>query len=569
MRVLGTALSGLRNYIKVLYFMERILRFCSRPVILLAILCAVTYYPTLNSEFKLDDFTYFKMSPNFDFTKVWHYFVSTTDQHYNPLNSLFNAVIFSLWDTNVVAYHLLNLSLFYLNGLLLYKICLLLTKNNFAAIFSAVFFCLHPINAQIMNQIVFNTVLMSAALMQLSIIFYDHFLEKNRSKDFLIAFVCTILAFLLLETTWILPLYFMLWAYYFRRVNYRKIIISTLPFWITVFILFSIWCNLTQGNGLSSLIADKVAYLNISPMVLLGTWAFLWLRYISKLFIPIDDVWIYAVRPLQESQAIFYIVLLLSLFLLLLIFFRKIILTRIHRLACMWFILGFIFFFPGSFAHVAVGLVIESYWFYFGSMGFFILAGIWISGIKTKVSKNFFIALISFLLGYLFFCTQIINFVARTEKRYCNYWLNISLNPVPLTSVAKIAFNENQYSQAIKYYEIYLNEFSASPYAVYPPIDIYTSLAGVYLKMGDLHNAHKYIDQAFAINPHYARAYAIRAQIFVTENEYQKAENDFLQNLKYNSTDYLSKVNLADLYLIMKQDAKAIPILKDLTRISF
>ena len=546
--------------------MNIFLKLCVRSNILLGILCLLTYFPTFWSAFKLDDFIFIDRALHPQYSSMLDVFLRSENQHFNPFNILLNDTLFKMFGKNVVLYHVFNLILFYLNCRLLHRITFLITKNQSVALWTAIIFCIHPLNAEIVNQIVFSTVLFAALFFQLSLIYFDRYVLKSDKKNLAIALLCAIITFLTLETSWILPLYLFLWTWLVRRVNFKSALVKIVPFIVIVLAFLIAWYSLSQGNSLSGGFLMKIAYFNLSMTTFVGSLLALLFWYWQKLLIPINGIWIYAIQPLSFLQSVICIATLL-LFIALFYFQRKkLFLTSNHYFAGLWFLSGFIYLLPGSLIHPEMGLIIEPYWFYLGSMGFFILIGMYLIKIREKVSQTVFYVVLFILCAYLFISTQRINIVTKTEKSYSDYWLNISANPVPLTAVAKIALKEKDYPQAFAYYDRYLREFSFSPYAVFKPAQVYCTLASIYLDMSQFDNAKAFLNRSLQIDDHQSLPYSILGRINAREQDYGNAEKNFLKAITRNTDDLLSMINLADLYIITKQELNAIPLLEQLTQ---
>ncbi|MCB9771988.1 MAG: hypothetical protein H6754_05505 [Candidatus Omnitrophica bacterium] len=545
--------------------MKKFLSFCARPDVFLGILCILTYSPTLLSAFKLDDFIFIDRTLHPQYSSIFDVLFRSENQHFNPLNILLNDALFKVFGKNVVPFHVFNLVLFYLNCRFLHHMCYAMTKNLNIALWTAVLFCIHPLNAEIVNQIVFSTVLFAAVFFQLSLIYYDRYLLTSRKRNLAVALACAVVSFLTLETSWILPLYLFLWAWLVRRINFKQAIVKVVPFIVMASVFFIAWYSLSQGNSLSDGFFKKITYFDLTPVTFTGSLLALLFWYWQKLLIPINGIWIYAIQPLNLLQSVICVLALLLLISLFYIQRKKFFSTSSHCFAGIWFLSGFIFLPPGSLIHPEMGLIIEPYWFYLGSMGFFILIGMYLIDIRDKVWQRSFYVLLFILCTYLFINTQKINVVAKTEKSYSEYWLSISANPVPLTAVAKIALKEKNYSQAFAYYERYLREFSYSPYAVFKPAHVYCTLASIYLDMNQFKNAKALLNRSLQIDKHQSLAYSIMGRINALEEDYDGAQKNYLKAITHNADDLLSMINLADLYIIIKQEVKAIPFLEQLT----
>jgi tetratricopeptide (TPR) repeat protein len=534
------------------------------PSIFFALVCLITFWSSLHNGFKLDDFTHFDQKLYLSQLSFRTLFMQSATNHYNPLDPLFNNWLFSIWTENVVAFRMLNITLFYFNVLCLFQIVLMVTQARWVSLWTALIFAIHPINAEIVNQIAFNTVLLSALLAQLSFIFFDRYLTSQRIGNILITGLCALIAFLMLEITWILPWYFFCWAYLSKQKSLRLAIVTALPFGVVVAFLFVVWRCISQSSALTTGILEKFHYLMLSPLTFIGSLAKLLLWYLTKLFIPINHIWIYSIAPLSLDQAKASL-MVLSILTVMYVILDRVVRLRSFSFAGIWFVSGFIFLLPGSLAHPEAGLVIEPYWFYISSMGFFILMAIAINMIKKYIPGKLFVALFVFVCVTLFYGVQRINRIARSEKSYCEYWLNIGMNSVPLNALGHLAYKNKEYEKALKYYRYYLNRYAFSPYSYYRPETVYTKIALIYLGMEDLENAKNMVVQALAHNNNSVEANIAQGLIDSKEKNYALAEKDFLRVLEIDPTNTVSQFNLVDIYRATSRPDQVIQVLKALT----
>ncbi len=546
-------------------FIKRIFALPFFPAFFLLAVCLMTYLPTLHNGFKYDDFTHMDIKAP-SWASLFAQFSKTSTQHYNPLDPILNDFLFSLWGKNVVPFHILNILLMYLNLLCLFRIALILTHARLVSLLAAVLFCLHPINAEIVNQVVFNSVLLSALFFQLSFIFYDRYLCYEKFKDILSAFLFALISFLFLETSWLLAGYLFCWAYFYKRKSFKYSFFLTFPFAVITVVLFVLWRFLCAAGSISLGISTKFEYLGLTCLTFLGSLCKLVLWYFTKLFIPINHIWIYSISPISQMESLLNLLILFIALGLVFWGFRRLGTFRQISFASFWFIACFLFLIPGSLAHPEVGLVIEPYWFFISSLGFFILIAFFLFYFKFIFSRIFFILLLSSICLTLFCVAQRFNVIAKSEKSYSEYWLNIVLNPMPLNAVGNHAFQSKEYNKAINYYEIYLKRFAISPYAQYSLADIYTKLALIYSEMGNIKNAKVLIAKALKINKNHIDARITSGLISLNEKDYNQAEINFLEVIKVDPNSTISRLNLVDIYHLTQQDQKAIDILKFLTQ---
>jgi tetratricopeptide (TPR) repeat protein len=323
---------------------------------------------------------------------------------------------------------------------------------------------------------------------------------------------------------------------------------------------------LCAANALSVGVSGKLEYLGLTGITFWGSLSKLVLWYLTKLFIPINHVWIYSISPLSQMESLLNLLIVFILLGLFFLGFRRFETFRQISFAWGWFTMSFLFLLPGSLSHLEVGLVIEPYWFFIGSMGFFILIAFYFDQLKAVFSQVFFTLLLAAICLTLFCVTQRFNVIAKSQESYCKYWLSIVLNPVPLLTVANHAFQAKEYNKTLNYYEIYLKRFAVSAYAKYAPEYIYTKLAFIYSEKGNIDSAKAMIAKAFKLNKNYNDARVAAGLISLKEKDYRQAEANFLEAIDGDPNSTISRLNLVVIYHLTQQDQKAIDILKFLTR---
>lgn len=544
------------------------------PPFILACFCIAAFWPTLNSGFKLDDFIYSDPQRHLPYASLLDIFTKSLNHHYNPIDILGNDLFFGILGCNPILLHGLNLVIFWLNGYLLYLMSCRITGNVPASLIAAFFFCAHPVNAEIMNQVIFSTVLMQALMLQFSFIMFDRYLVSGKVLEYIIALISAGIAYLTLETSWIFPAVILTWGVVSKPGSFKNTFKRTLPFWIAVLVLFLIWCLLTSHNSLSTPygLKSKMDTMGLNSLTFAGSLLFLCFWYISKLLVPLKHIWIYSIPPLENGGAVLCILsamaagsALTGIFLSLKAGNTK----RMFGFLGLWFFLGFIFLPVGSLAHPDSGLVIEPYWFYFSSMPFFIAAGWLVIRIRREIPR----AVYYFVLGGMFLCLMILgqrfNAAAKTEKEYCKYWLSISMNPIPLTTLARSEYVNRNYQEALNYYRIYLEKFSASPYAEHSSSEITGFIGEIYSEMGDFKNAERMIARALTLDDQSPVLYTYRAQIQINAGDFGNAEQSLIKASLLDPKYYPARAILLDLFLRNNDLLKARALLAELAHIEF
>ena len=142
-------------------------------IILLVVITALAYANSLKNDFVWDD--YLVIVDN-NFVKTWNNFpavfnktyltssdslkspnlTGSGETTYRPAVTISYFIDYHFWKLNPFGYHLSNLLLHLTNVILLYLCVYLLLNNRYIAVLAALFFAIHPVNAEAVNVVSFR-----------------------------------------------------------------------------------------------------------------------------------------------------------------------------------------------------------------------------------------------------------------------------------------------------------------------------------------------------------------------------------------------------------------------------
>lgn len=167
-----------------------------RPLFLLPLLCLLAYLPSLRHDFISDDRPLVVENP---YIKSWEYLpemlsrdawnISEPTNYWRPVFSLSLALDYSLWGLNPLGFHLTNILLHAINTVLLFSLGRKL-QNATGAVFAALLFAFHPIQAHAVNFISTRGELLAAFFILFSL---RAFLSR-KTIPFAIAFTLALLS---------------------------------------------------------------------------------------------------------------------------------------------------------------------------------------------------------------------------------------------------------------------------------------------------------------------------------------------------------------------------------------
>jgi len=398
------------------------------PVIALLLL-AITlacHWVSLKAEFMCDDFYYLQPGHlQYYYGNFFDFFLRFPGHHYNPLDVILNFYLFKLLPPVPLYFYGFNLMLFFINSILFFLTVRAFTKNQFIALLSAVLFVVHPLNAENLSHITFNTVFASAIFLQLSLLGFWHYiaLPQQNKRWIYLSLLSFLFGLLFLETALLFPACLCAVSL-LKPVRERlRVLLLSLPYWASSISYFILWCSMTRDGGHQ--LSDKIQHLNISLTQYFATLGLLFKWYIGNLFFPDDLVFIKSSPVIFGGQVQWILGLMAytAVIVLLILLWRK---TQ-KSFALLWFLAGFIFMLPASLIHAySMGMVLEPHWFFFSSMGFFMCIALLLDDIKPRMSLVIYRSLIGVIIFFWAITSYRHHVIAQTEVSYLEYWLKIS-----------------------------------------------------------------------------------------------------------------------------------------------
>ncbi len=392
---------------------------------------------SLKAQFMIDDFAYIHEDQNAaKYKKFSDFFLKADTHHYNPLDILTNKFLFKIFSVPSFLYAT-NLFLFLSNTILLFFLIKSLSQNLHVSSLATILFAVHPINAEILSHITLNSVLLSGGLLQASLFSFWHQISTQHKKNIwlVINVFFFLLALLFLETALLLPAYLGLLCLLVPAEEKLKALQSTIPFWTISILYFLLWGFMSSNNGHWP---DKIEHLKISFLSYTATLSFLLKWFVGNLFFAENFVFIKNSPPLSESLYTWNIGLAITIGLLTFLLWKW--RATPKNFALGWFLIGFTFMLPASIVHAyTMGMVIEPHWFYFSSMGFFMLFALIINELKKHIQPAIYSTLLLTIIFYWGITSYRHHTIAKTEIAYLEYWLkNSPKNLLPALMLGNI-----------------------------------------------------------------------------------------------------------------------------------
>jgi protein O-mannosyl-transferase len=311
----------------------------------------IAYSATFTVPFQFDDYP--NIANNYVLKNLGNFFWSTRGYEYNPrrfVGYLTLALNYRFGGLDVTGYHIVNLAIHLISGILVYFLIILTFKTpyfsdqrsalscqpetakagklgcdsrSFIALFAALLFVAHPIQIQAVTYIVQRFTSMAAMFYLLSIVFYIKGRLSSRRAGKLASLCCSlifaVLAMKTKEIAFTLPVVIVLYEFFFFKSTLKKKLLFLLPVLLTLVIIpISVMgTRKPLGELLSDLSARTRVQTNIPRWDYLMTQMRVIVTYIRLIFLPVNQNLDYdypIFHSLTELPVILSSLFLLSLF---------------------------------------------------------------------------------------------------------------------------------------------------------------------------------------------------------------------------------------------------------------
>lgn len=500
------------------------------------------YSNSLNNQPIIDDYVFEKTAPSFS-SNINSSYSDYAPKFFRPVVSALTYFFSSYLNVDFVAWHGVIIFLFFLYCFLLYISCLLLTKNSLISAVAVILFSVHPINVMMAGYVTGGVTSLYGVFLQLSFICFYLWINKKNEFYRIVSLVFFLLGMLCHEVALIFPLYLIVIAYATLNASTNSNILKTIVKNVWPYLVLALCYVLYRSVYVSlwdSVVSPTVS-LNYSLAAIFVTQVSLVSWYILQLFFPEKITFIWN-QPLIDNPNFLLTVCLIALtsfILFLLIRYRK----QNHVFVPLSiFLIGFIPVSLASFTMPTLGLIIEPHWFYFSSMGFFILVAQGIVWLFSRKFKVVYILIFCFLLSYLVFKTRAYNKIFFNQLSYSQHWLKLSPNnPSAHYYLAQAYFEEQDFTKAKTHYISSLTGGALDA-------QVYNNLG--LIEYGNKHyeESLKYFNEAVVFNPGYATAFNNKGLVERALGQSHLAEESFITAAKLNPTLPEPSLNLIFLY---------------------
>jgi len=345
---------------------------------------------------------------------------------YRPLVLISFTIDYKIWDLNPFGFHLINLAIHLLNSLLLFCLIKSISNDYFLSLLGSIFFCVHPIQTEVVNAVSNRGDLLATFFILLTILFYLKFSLKGRISFYILSIISLFFALLSKEIAMIaLFLLLLVDLYFISDFNYKKIFAKRYIFLGYLFTLFLYILVRVAVLGINNTFAitSSDRYISIFPVINLYSHLLLVSKiiflYFRLLVFPINLCVDYIVLPSPrafELANIFALTFLLSSIALIILLRKR---QREISFSLLWF---FITILPLSNLFPISNTITERF-LYFPSIGFCLLA----ATIFTFAFKKGFRKLVFKILIFVILISLIFFYMHNTVLRNYDWNSDLSL----------------------------------------------------------------------------------------------------------------------------------------------
>ncbi|MBN2096905.1 MAG: tetratricopeptide repeat protein [Candidatus Omnitrophica bacterium] len=517
-------------------------------VLLIITLGLLTYANSWSNGFVWDDeYLIVKNSYIRDGGKISDIFTSGLTQlhpidqsnYYRPLQILSFKYDYLLWRFNPFGYHLSNTFVHILVAILVYLLTNLLAKNRVTALFTSLFFLVHPVQTQAITFISGRADPMAGFFLLLSLFL---FIEYNSSSCGLACYLGALLSFFLAllcrEIALIFPFTLLAYGFYFRNnftLSKQSGKYIRRPYlWFFLLALGYLVLRLS----ILKFTAGPILFSQDSFGVRLLTFLKAFPAYLGILFFPHNlhpERRILLSGSLFEPQVIFSFLLLLSLALLIVAIRKR---EPVICFGLAWF---FIFLLPVSnIFFPLVNLSISDNWLYLPSIGVFLVVAVLLSKLYQEHFSVPFRKTLTFLVTLLIVLFSILTVQQNKvwKDNLTLYQWILQHNPSSAkvhSNLGDIYFHNGFMDQAVAEFK---QAIKFDPYSVMA----HYNLAGAYAQKEFFDLAIDEYQQTLRLVPQAAIVYNKLNQV------YQQAVLYYQQAIDLDPTNGLAHYNLGVIY---------------------
>ncbi|MDE1921471.1 MAG: glycosyltransferase family 39 protein [Candidatus Omnitrophica bacterium] len=412
--------------------------------------CLIAYLNSFANNFLLDDHIVLFGQQGVVHKSFFQIFAHDQGgDFYRPVGHLPLWVCSRLFAGHVLGYHIFNFLLFFLIVFLFRKIVWHLSSDKPLAFWAALLYAVHPINGFLVNYVTASIIATFVLCMQGSFLYFVKFSDTAKKSDYALSLILFVLACFSHEIAVTLPVFLMAYLFFMKRGQGLRPAQFVLPYF--VFIVFWFMGRMHEA-AFHRRLYNIFSLGHIKALALVSTWMNLTGWYLSKLFYPVDILFLWSRKYGLDGFFPHVIVLcvLSAAFLYAFLKWKQ----GWKPLMLAVFLIGFLPTFLTCFGSMPfVRPFIEPHWFYFSQIGFFVMAALLL---KAVIRKNAWIGggLAAGVVVLLIGCCWNYNAQWKGQETYSRYWLSLNTgNLTPYYGLGRVYMDRGDYSKAAHIFE--------------------------------------------------------------------------------------------------------------------
>lgn len=556
--------------------------------LILILLCTfVAYIPALKAGFvNWDDPSYIFENPMIkNISNLEMIFTTPIQGNYHPLTVISLILNYNISGFDAWSYHLLNVLLHLANCFLVFRLVLLLSRNNLIIAFTtALLFGLHPMHVESVAWVSERKDVLYAVFFLAGLISYTKYIDSGSKRQYGLTIAFLILSLLSKPAAVIFPIVlFAVDILRNRKFNF-SLFLEKIPFLILALAMGILTYTAQKEKGA----IEGTEIFDLTTRFFMGFYGIM--MYFIKLIFPINLSPLYPYAPINESLPIsYYISPLFSVLLIIFILF-SLKRDRVIAFGILFYLINLLLVL--QFIPVGSAIIADRYT-YIPYIGFFYIAG-WLIDryAKGNITRSYYINIpLAFILGALTFKQSMVWFdgaslwdhaiktkagarayisrgdLYKEEKKYDlaiqHYSEAIKINIADqeaYTNRGNVYFELNNYGQALADYK---KAVSIRPNYV-AAID---NIGAIYGLQAKYDSALFYFDKALQVNPGYTPSYKNRGLVNLELKRTENAIKDFRKFLEYenNNPDIMNMIGIC--YRTLAKYNEALAIVSDAIKI--
>ncbi|MBP7055607.1 MAG: tetratricopeptide repeat protein [Candidatus Omnitrophica bacterium] len=544
-------------------------------VIIIILLGFAVYANSLANGFVYDDELVVNKNPfissfkNLKHLFTGYYFAGSGEFTYRPMVTLTYMIDSGLWESNPFGYHLTNVFIHLLNGVLLYfllqRLVPMMTKNidpSYTALLGSILFLIHPVQTEVVNGIGFREDALVTAFIFAAIIFYLKAYGTNVALKKIGGYLASISFFVLslLSKEWgvVLMAVIPLIDIYTSDSGWKKRLVKQIPYYAAYGLVLTVYITffLAMMRGQAIKIGIKTDISIYRDIILAGSRYIAY--YIKLLFAPFDlsvEYLFPKVYSISEPSVFLSILTIMAITLLVSAGFNR---NRVMSFSGAWVLAltGPLILFPYQ--------PIAERFLYLPCAGFSLFIAALFTGYYDRLKHKKWPVIIPLAFLITFYCSQTVTRNAAW-KDPATFWEDRLRRSVG-TARAYSSLGDEYLAKGLldKAEWAYKNALTVDDrYA-----DAHNNLGSLYAKKGLTDKAIAEFEKALELKPGFIASRYNLAKAYGHKGLYEKALTEYDNIIKEQPFHAPSYNNMGSLYLKQGMNEKALEKLEKAVEIA-